>query len=190
MNDSSNSTVDGILQLFRDKGDSQYGGECVTQLEHALQAAALAEGENASAALIAAALLHDLGHLLHDLPADAPDEGIDDVHERAASVFLQTQFPSSVTEPVRLHVAAKRYLCAAEPGYLQGLSQPSLVSLKLQGGPMDAGEQERFRRNPHWQDAVRLRRWDDAAKLVDHPTPDLEHFASYLRQAVIKDIEA
>lgn len=190
MNDSSNSIVDDILRLFREKGDSQYGGECVTQLEHALQTATQAERENASPELIAAALLHDLGHLLHDLPDDAPDEGIDDVHERAASKFLQNQFPPSVTEPVGLHVEAKRYLCAVEPDYQQGLSQPSLVSLKLQGGPMNCDEQKAFQRNPHCQDAVRLRRWDDAAKLAEYPTPGLEHFAGYLQQAVIKDIDA
>lgn len=176
-------SVDEILALFEKRGDSEYGGEEVTQLEHALQAALLAEQENASAELISAALLHDVGHLLHDLPDDAPDEGIDDHHESSASNFLRKHFPEAVTEPIRLHVAAKRYLCAVDQNYHATLSEPSMVSLKIQGGPMSSQEVQEFDANPFAKDAVRLRRWDDTAKDPDLETPPLKHFESYLRQS-------
>jgi len=177
--------VDDILALFARHGDSEYGGEAVTQLEHALQAARLAEQEGASAALIVAALLHDVGHLLHDLPDDAPDRGVDDHHENSACRYLQQFFPKEVTEPVRLHVDAKRYLCAVEPQYFDQLSGPSIISLNLQGGPMSAAEVADFERNPHYRAAVQLRRWDDAAKDPNRKTPHLSHFATYLRRMSI-----
>lgn len=177
------SEIDDILDLFARHGDSEYGGEAVTQLEHALQSAYLAEQEGASASLITAALLHDVGHLLHDLPNDAPDRGIDDHHENAAANFLRQRFPAAVTEPVRLHVAAKRYLSAIEPSYRERLSPPSIVSLALQGGPMSADEVTSFRQNPHHGQAVRLRRWDDTAKVPQLQTPPLSHFAIYIRES-------
>lgn len=176
------TVVESILQLFEARGDSEYGGEAVTQLEHALQAASLAEQEQATPELIVAALLHDVGHLLHDLPDDAPDDGIDDHHENAASNFLRRCFPQAVTEPIRLHVAAKRYLSAVEPEYVQTLSEPSIVSLQLQGGAMSPAEVDQFEANPFAQDAVRLRRWDDAAKVSNLPTPPLSHYADWIRQ--------
>ena len=107
-------TVEQCIELLRDRGHSEYGGEPVTQLEHALQSALLAEQESASPELIAAALLHDIGHLLHALPDDAPDDGIDDVHEELGYRYLTQIFPDAVTEPVRLHVPAKRYLCGKD----------------------------------------------------------------------------
>lgn len=180
------SEVDEILSLFHSRGDSQYGGECVTQAEHALQCAALAETENATPALIVASLLHDIGHLLHELPAAAPEQGIDDHHETSAAAWLRKRFPDAVTEPVRLHVAAKRYLCAVDAGYLQQLSPPSVTSLKLQGGPMTPQEVQQFEQNPFAQEAVQLRRWDDAAKVPALPTPPLSHFAGYLEQVLAK----
>lgn len=183
-------TPDEILNLFATRGDSQYGGERVTQREHALQCAALAEREQASPALVVAALLHDVGHLLHELPVDAPDNGINDRHEHSAAAFLRGRFPASVTEPVRLHVAAKRYLSTVEAGYRQRLSPPSVVSLDLQGGPMSPQELVAFTANPHADDAVRLRRWDDAAKVPELPTPPLSHFANYVRQVIAKDGDA
>jgi [1-hydroxy-2-(trimethylamino)ethyl]phosphonate dioxygenase len=174
--------IDEIIVLFEKHGHSQYGGEAVTQLEHALQAATLAEQQSAGPQLIAAALLHDVGHLLHNLSANAPDAGIDDHHENSAGHFLKKLFPLEVTEPIRLHVAAKRYLCTIEPSYLKTLSQPSIVSLNLQGGQMTREEVAEFAQHPNCHAAVRLRRWDDAAKIPQHPTPPLAHFASYLRQ--------
>lgn len=183
-------TIDDIVQLLETCGDSQYGGERVTQLEHALQSATLAEEEGASPELIVAALLHDVGHLLHDLPVDAPDGGIDDHHETCGYHFVRKLFPQRVAEPIRLHVTAKRYLCKVDAKYLDELSQPSIVSLKLQGGPMTEEEVDRFDRNPFAQDAVRLRRWDDTAKVPDFATPALTHFTLYLRQVAVKDSDA
>jgi [1-hydroxy-2-(trimethylamino)ethyl]phosphonate dioxygenase len=177
--------IEEIIGLFETRGDSLYGGEAVTQLEHALQAASLAEQEDATAELIAAALLHDLGHLLHALPADAPDTGIDDRHESSAGTFLQHLFPAQVTEPIRLHVSAKRYLCAIDVDYMDSLSAPSRVSLHLQGGPMTPDEVSAFERNPHATDAIRLRRWDDTSKIPDHPTPPLSHFATLLKRVAL-----
>jgi phosphonate degradation associated HDIG domain protein len=180
------SSVEDVISLFESRGDSQYGGEQVTQLEHALQSAALAEREQASAALIAAALLHDVGHLLHNLPDHAPEDGIDDHHETSAGHYLRKLFPDSVTEPVRLHVAAKRYLCAVDDDYMQQLSQPSIISLGLQGGPMSPEEVVDFRNHPYSKDAIRLRKWDDEAKDPNFVTPPLAHFAKYVLEAQLK----
>lgn len=180
-------SVREIIDLFEKRGDSQYGGEAVTQLEHALQAATLAEQEEAAPELIVAALLHDVGHLLHDLPDDAPDVGVDDRHENSAGNYLRNLFPETVTEPIRLHVAAKRYLCSTDPKYVATLSQPSLISLKLQGGTMTGEEVSGFTNNPYSDAAIRLRRWDDAAKVPNFPTPPIGHFAEVLHKVARAD---
>jgi len=172
--------LDEIRKLFAQSGASRYGGEAVSQLEHALQAAMFAERAQADPALIAAALLHDVGHLLHDLPDDAPEQGINDVHEARGAKWLARHFGPDVVAPVRLHVTAKRYLCAADADYAAQLSEPSRVSLRLQGGPMTADEMADFRRHPHFEAAVRLRRWDEAAKVKDLATPNLEHFLAII----------
>jgi len=169
-----------IERLFAARGGSEYGGEAVSQLEHALQAAAAAVADGADDPLVAAALLHDVGHLLHELPPDAPEAGIDDHHENSAARFLAEHFGPEVCEPVRLHVAAKRYLTAVEPEYLARLSGPSVTSLRLQGGPMSPAEQEAFRANPHWRAAVRLRRYDEAAKVAGLATPPLAEYLPLL----------
>ena len=174
-------TVENILTLFDERGHSQYGGENVTQLEHALQTAELAEQAGASSALIVAALLHDIGHLLHELPDDAPDQGMDDCHESSGCSFLRTCFPAAVVEPVRLHVDAKRYLCAIDSAYFDQLSEPSIVSLSLQGGPMSSKEIVAFEVNAHCQSAIQLRRWDDTAKVPGKSTPSLRYFEKYLQ---------
>ena len=170
------SPIEQIEILFRDHGDSQYGFEAVSQQEHALQAAMLAKSEQASPALIAAGLLHDIGHLLHDLPDDATERGIDDRHEELGQRWLTGHFGRDVTEPVRLHVDAKRFLCAVETDYEAGLSEPSRQSMALQGGVMNADEADRFKALQFGADAARLRRWDDAAKVVGLATPPLSHF--------------
>ena len=177
-------TIEELRELYEMHGNSQYGGEAVTQREHALQCALLAEQEGASEALIAAALLHDIGHLLHNLPDDAPDRGVDDRHETSGGHHLMEMFPKSVTEPVRLHVAAKRYLCGADQDYAAALSEPSKVSLKLQGGPMDTEEMATFESNPWFEDAVRLRRWDDDAKVIDLETPSLDYYMGFVARCV------
>lgn len=174
------SVVDEIFALYARRGGATYG-EGVTQSEHALQAAWLAEREGASPELIAAALLHDIGHLLHDFAEDIADQGVDTQHESLASAWLSQHFGPAVTEPVRLHVAAKRYLCAVEPGYFDALSQASKLSLKLQGGPMSSYEVGTFRSEPHWQEAVRLRRWDEAAKQPRMRVATFQHFEMYVR---------
>ncbi len=178
------NAVDEIANCFARRGHSEYGGESVTQLEHALQCALLAEQAGASPDLIIASLLHDIGHLLHDLPADAPDQGIDDHHENSGYRYLERHFPLAVTEPVRQHVAAKRYLCTVDPNYQQQLSEPSLVSLKLQGGLMSPSELELFRATIYWEDSLKLRKWDDQAKIPGLQTPDLQHYLPLIEQLV------
>jgi phosphonate degradation associated HDIG domain protein len=184
MADSLSPIVEDVFRLFRERGDSEYGGEAVTQLEHALQAAHFARQTGSNSALISAALMHDIGHLLHDLPDDAPDQGIDDRHEDAAARWLARRFVPEVVEPVRLHVEAKRYLCRVEPAYRQHLSEPSLVSLQLQGGPMSLEEVAQFEESPHFRAAVLLRRWDDAAKVAGMAVPPLEHYVACLEASV------
>lgn len=183
-------TTERVAELFRQKGSSQYGHEAVTQLEHALQSAWLAEKQGAGAELIAAALLHDIGHLLHELPDDAPDDGVDDRHEVLGQRWLQEHFPASVVEPVRLHVDAKRYLCAVEPGYAALLSPPSAQSLVLQGGPMSPAEVKDFEANPYHRAAVTLRRWDDEAKDPQLNAPGIAHFAVYLDRVLSRHAPA
>lgn len=173
-----------IEVLFAERGAGQYGGEAVSQLEHALQAAALARGANAPAAEVAAALLHDLGHLLHHLGEDCVDAGIDDAHEELGVRFLSKHFPPAVVEPIRLHVAAKRYLCTVESGYFSALSQASIASLNLQGGPMTAAEATLFEVHPFFREAVALRRRDDAAKVPNLPTSAFRDFLPELEQCL------
>lgn len=172
--------VDEILSLFEKHGDSEYGGEPVTQREHALQCADLAVAESASSELVVAALVHDVGHLLHDLPDDAPESGIDDVHEVLGHRFLSERFGPAVSEPVRLHVDAKRYLCATDDLYRQQLSD---ASVELQGGPMTETEISGFESLEYAQDALRLRRWDDTAKDTEQKTSRLDDFIPQLEAA-------
>jgi [1-hydroxy-2-(trimethylamino)ethyl]phosphonate dioxygenase len=177
------ATTQQIVAMFHKHGSSQYGHEAVTQLQHALQAAWLAEKSGADAELISASLLHDVGHLLHDLPDDAPDQGIDDRHEILGQQWLEKHFSPAVVEPVRLHVDAKRYLCTVDPAYMAILSPPSIQSLHLQGGPMNPDEVRHFESNPQHERAVRLRRWDDTAKDPNLETPSIEYFAKYIDEA-------
>jgi phosphonate degradation associated HDIG domain protein len=165
-----------------DKGQHRYGLHDVTQLQHALQSALFTEQAGSPPALIAAAMLHDIGHMVHDLGDNPAADGLDDQHELLGHAFLVRYFPAEVTEPVRLHVAAKRYLCATEPDYFALLSPDSVLSLRLQGGPMSLPEVAAFRAEPHAEAAVLLRRCDDAAKVKDLQTPGIEHFAPYLAQ--------
>lgn len=175
-----------VIILFKAKGDRAYEGEGVTQLEHALQSAQLAEQAGATCELVCAALLHDLGHLLNDRGETPTLRGIDDRHEYAALPFLRPHFPEAVLGPIRLHVDAKRYLCATRPGYHDQLSEDSKRSLQLQGGVFSAAEAERFISQPHAAEAVRVRLWDDAAKVPGAATPDLAHFEVALRGVALR----
>src|SRR5215468_3593457 len=154
-----------LVELLEVRGIAAYFNEPVSQCEHAVQAAVLAQRERAAATLIVAALLHDVGHLLHSAPESVADLGIDVRHEEIGARWLSRFFTAEVTEPIRLHVAAKRYLCAREPGYLGSLSTASQQSLALQGGAFDDAAAHAFLGSPHAQAAIRLRRWDDAAKV-------------------------
>ncbi len=169
-----------LLDIFTGRATKRYGLSAINQLQHALQAAALAEADDAAPATVLASLLHDVGHMIHDLGEDPAWRGIDDVHEERGAKWLAERFGPDVSEPVRLHVAAKRYLCAVEPDYFGKLSPDSVRSLGLQGGPMSADEVEAFRRNPLHAEAVRLRRYDEAAKDPRASTPDFDHFLRHV----------
>jgi phosphonate degradation associated HDIG domain protein len=171
--------VDRIFGMFDRFGDASYG-EAVSQREHALQAAQFAVNDNAPETLVAAALIHDFGQFLEQAGEAAEAEGRDAYHEQLGATFLAEFFPATVVEPIRLHVDAKRYLCAVEPGYLKKLSAASRLSLGLQGGPFSATEQEVFRALPHWEEAVRLRRYDDLGKRPDMTIAPLESYRTLL----------
>lgn len=165
-----------IEKLFRDHGHIAYSGEGVSQLEHALQAAQQAERAGAADELVTAAFLHDLGHLLN-LQGDTPTErGIDDQHQYFAIPFIRAHFPAAVVEAIRLHVDAKRALCALEPDYYEALSEDSKRSLTLQGGIFSRAETEAFLAKPFAQNAIQVRRWDDAAKVAGEVTPPIGHY--------------
>jgi phosphonate degradation associated HDIG domain protein len=174
------SLVDEIFRTFHERGNAQYLGEPVSLSEHMLQSAHAAERDGAPPTLVAAALLHDYGHLIHGLPEDSAEHGVDTRHEDVGYAFLARHFGARVAEPIRMHVAAKRYLCAVEPAYLQELSPASVLSLELQGGTYDDHEIAEFEASPHAEDAVRLRRYDDVGKVAGMQTPGLEHYRSVL----------
>lgn len=181
---SADNIVDFIADIFARRGADSYLGEPVTMSEHMLQAALLAEQDGAGDALVAAALLHDIGHYTSEFPPDAQDQGIDNRHNEAGAAVLAPWFPRAVTDCVRHHVPAKRYLCATDPDYFARLSPASVLTLKLQGGPMDATEVEDFRMLPNLADIVRVRIWDDEAKVAGRPTPPFAHYAPLLQRLV------
>lgn len=175
-------TVDEIAHLLRVRGSQQYGREAVSQLEHALQCAHLAEQAGETPHTVAAGLLHDLGHLLaaerDARPDDAQDR--DDLHQYVAIPFLRGLLPDAVLEPIRLHVEAKRCLCCTDPGYWHTLSPASKHSLTLQGGAMSPVQAEAFLAQPFAKEALRLRRYDDLAKEPGRSTPALAHYLAVL----------
>jgi phosphonate degradation associated HDIG domain protein len=173
-------TVATICGLLTDAGRERYGMEAVSQLDHALQCALLAEQGGHAPALVAAALLHDIGHLVGAGDEGLAEKGVDARHEKIAAVWLGRHFGPAVCEPVRLHVDAKRYLCRTEPAYWSSLSEASRASLKVQGGPFDAAAASLFIAQPFAGDAVQLRRWDDLAKVPQLRTPDIDHYRPLL----------
>jgi gamma-butyrobetaine dioxygenase len=178
---TADDAVTVIAGLFASEGAAEYLGEPVSQAAHMLQAAAAPEREQAGDALIAAALLHDVGHFAGTLTGHDLMRGRDNRHAESGASWLARWFGEEVTEPVRLHVAAKRYLCATEPGYAAVLSPASAYTLRVQGGPMQGAELAEFQANPYSAAAIRVRRWDDAAKDPQAPVPPFDHFAGVLR---------
>jgi phosphonate degradation associated HDIG domain protein len=170
-----------LIALFESPAAQRMYDEAVTELEHALQTAALAQSDGAPDHLVAAALLHDVGHLVSDDNVPLDEELTADFHhERVGARYLARWFGPDVTGPVALHVAAKRYLCAVEPGYLDDLSPSSTRSLALQGGPMSPTEVEAFERLAHHEAATSVRRWDDRAKIAGLAVADLDAYRSLL----------
>lgn len=206
-------TVDEIIDLYRHEGARQYGREAVSQLEHALQCAHLAEQADGKPELIAACFLHDIGHMVgnlvqrdllgraaayfaagesHEYQHTAAEQTAlleaelqNDLHEHRAQWYLRGLFGPGVIEPIRLHVEAKRYLCHVDPGYWDTLSDESKHSLEVQGGRHNDDQAAVFMASPHSRNAVQLRRWDDRAKTPCAPTPDLEHYATVLKSVVL-----
>ncbi len=174
-----------IAELLTLKAEGTYGLSAINQRQHALQAALLAEAQGCPEALIVACLLHDIGHMVHNLGENPAEAGVDDEHERLGQEFLAPWFGPEVTEPVRLHVAAKRYLCATEADYFARLSPDSVLSLSLQGGPMSAEEVAAFNALPQSAAAVQLRRFDEMAKVKGLQTPPVEHFMPYVARCIL-----
>ena len=174
-----------LFSYMEERGQAFYD-EVVTQLEHALQCAALAQQHNASATLITGALLHDIGHIvLDEHNADNAFLDTDLTHEEVGAQYMAPFFPEAVTTPIRLHVPAKRYLCTTDAFYHDGLSEASKRSFRLQGGVMSDAERDAFERIPHFQDALTLRRWDDLAKVKGLETAELETYRDIVQQCLI-----
>jgi len=178
---TAGDAVRAITGLFASEGAKEYLGEPVSQASHMLQAAALAERDRAGDALVAAALLHDVGHFAGTLTGHDLMQGTDNRHGENGAAWLSQWFGAEVTEPVRLHVTAKRYLCATEPDYAAALSPASVCTLGVQGGPMRGAELAGFEANPYAAAAIRVRRWDDAAKDPGARPPALDRFTNVLR---------
>lgn len=179
------NVIDRIFDYF-DRCGSEYYGEDATQLQHALQVADLAREHGCTEPMVAAALLHDVGRFMEDVDNDAELDGIDTRHEICGAALLNIYFGTAISEPVRLHVAAKRYLCAVEPEYLASLSRASILSLGVQGGPMSADEVRLFEAEPYYDDAVTLRRFDDLGKRPESEVPDLSSYRPLLESLLIR----
>jgi len=175
------SVIDEIFAVYADRGSAAYFGESVSMTEHGLQAAHFAELAGAGEAVIAAALLHDVGHLITVVPDDIADWTTDAHHEATGARWLSKRFGAEVAEPVRLHVRAKRYLCAVDPKYFSQLSAASVLTLKLQGGPMTAEEVVSFEAEPGFRDALIVRRCDDQGKVAGLATRRLEDYRGLLQ---------
>lgn len=180
----SSEVIDRLVEIFLRRGSDSYLGEDVTMSEHMLQAAALAEREGADKPLVAAALLHDVGHFADEFSAYDPNDIFDKRHDIVGAQLLEPFFDQRIVEAVRLHVAAKRYLCATNPKYLSLLSTASVHSLELQGGPMSPNEVVEFECHSGFGDAIRVRVWDDNAKVSGAITPSFEDYLPLLRHVL------
>ncbi len=175
--------VEDLIDLLIARGGSAYFGEPVSVLEHSLQAAHSAEQAQAGPAAISAALLHDIGHMLHGLDEEIAHRGQDGMHEEIAADYLSRWFGEEVTMPIRLHVPAKRFLCWRDHEYLALLSPASIESLALQGGPMNDEQAAAFLSNPFANAAIALRQWDDEAKVPGLEVPNAAYYLPTLRSA-------
>lgn len=184
--DNPAAVTDLIRDILERRGDESYLGEDVSMTEHMLQTAWIAERAGEDKGVVVAALLHDIGHYTGEFGDDYIDIGVDNLHELAGEKILAKWFPPEVTEPVRWHVDAKRYLCAVEPDYFATLSDASVRTLELQGGPMNAEEMEKFAANP-WLDIIlRVRRYDDGGKIPGRKTPELAHYLEMVQEVLLE----
>lgn len=181
---SGETIVDFIGSIFDRRGIEEYLGEPVTMGEHMLQGATLAEQAGQAEEIIVGALLHDIGHFTSEFGTFTMHDTEDRHHEDAGARVLERFFPSVITDCVRYHVAAKRYLCKTNPAYFQKLSEASIHSLNLQGGPMNAEEVAQFEKNPNLRQIIAVRYLDDAGKHPNMPTPDYWHFAPMVQRMV------
>lgn len=177
------SIIDEIFENMRRNAGLEYG-ERVTIVAHSLQTAVFAEQDEADDLMIAAAFLHDYGHFIHDLGEDIAEQGIDAIHEELGAEALSAYFVPEVIEPMRLHVAAKRYLVATDEEYVKNVSPASMLSLQVQGGPFDANGIREFEANPHYKRAIQLRLYDEAGKIPDMKVPEFEYFRPYLEKGL------
>ncbi|WP_433988692.1 2-amino-1-hydroxyethylphosphonate dioxygenase (glycine-forming) (plasmid) [Pseudoseohaeicola sp. NH-UV-7] len=173
-----------LADIFERRGGEEYLGEPVTMAKHMLQGATLAENANLPEIIVVAALLHDIGHFTSEFGTFRMDDTEDRFHEEAGAQVLEEFFPILVTDCVRYHVAAKRYLCATRPDYFNRLSDASVHSLNLQGGPMSPQEVAEFEQNPNLEQIIQVRYLDDAGKHADMETPDFAHFAPMVQRVV------
>jgi 2-amino-1-hydroxyethylphosphonate dioxygenase (glycine-forming) len=183
----ANKTATEIIEIFNQKGGSDYAGEEVTQLEHACQAAQLAEAQGFDDEVILAAFLHDLGHLLDDEDVEMMEGyGVKD-HEAVGADYLRERgFSEKIATLIQSHVAAKRYLCFVNQRYYDNLSHASKMTLAFQAGPMTAEEAKAFENNPLKNLIIRMRTWDEEAKVKDVPVPDL----SVYRQKIVRHLSS
>lgn len=181
---NADTIVDFIGSIFDRRGGEEYLGEPVNMGQHMLQGATIAEQQGQPEEIIIGALLHDIGHFTSEFGTFTIEDTEDRHHEDAGAKVLERFFSKVITDCVRYHVAAKRYLCATKPEYFESLSEASIHSLHLQGGPMNDMEVVEFKKNPNLDQIIAVRYLDDAGKNADMVTPDYWYFAPMVRRMV------